>query len=268
MRSVLNYPGSKKRIASWIIKHMPPHHSYLEPYFGCGAVLFAKEPSPIETVNDLDGEVVNFFRVIRDPESREKLQEWIAYTPYARQVYDEAVQDGHGDSLERAACFAVKSMQSHGFRMTGDCGWKKDVHGRENAYAVRYWNELPGSIAEMAARLKNVQIENRPALELIEAYDYENVLMYLDPPYVFSTRSGRKQYRHEMTDQGHIEMLEKATSIKAKVMISGYDCELYDFYLGDWNKVQIAARAQDNRRRTETLWMNYDLEAEQITLQI
>ncbi|EOS34148.1 hypothetical protein C808_05325, partial [Lachnospiraceae bacterium M18-1] len=134
------------------------------------------------------GEVVNFFRVIRDPESREKLQEWIAYTPYARQIYDEAVQNGHGDSIERAAYFAVKSMQSHGFRMTGECGWKKDVYGRENAYAVRYWNELPGSIAEMAARLKKVQIENRPALELIEAYDYENVLMYLDPPYVFSTR--------------------------------------------------------------------------------
>ena len=122
---------------------MPPHHSYLEPYFGCGAVLFAKEPSPIETVNDLDGEVVNFFRVIRDPESREKLQEWIAYTPYARQIYDEAVQNDHGDSIERAACFAVKSMQSHGFRMTGECGWKKDVYGRENAYAVRYCNELP-----------------------------------------------------------------------------------------------------------------------------
>ena len=268
MKSVLNYPGSKKRIASWIIKHMPPHHSYMEPYFGCGAVLFAKEPSPIETVNDLDGEVVNFFRVIRDPESREKLQEWIAYTPYARQVYDEAVQDGHGDSLERAACFAVKSMQSHGFRMTGECGWKKDVYGRENAYAVRYWNELPGSIAEMAARLKQVQIENRPALELIEAYDYENVLMYLDPPYVLSTRRGRKQYKHEMTDQDHIDLLEEVTSSKAKVMISGYDCEVYDFFLGSWKKLQIAARTQDNRRRTETLWMNYDMEEGQITLKI
>ena len=130
MRSVLHYPGGKKRIASWIIKHMPPHHSYLEPYFGCGAVLFAKEPSPIETVNDLDGEVVNFFRVIRNPGSREKLQEWIAYTPYARQVYDDVFLRKPEDEVERAACFAVKSMQSHGFRMTGDCGWKKDSSGR------------------------------------------------------------------------------------------------------------------------------------------
>ena len=170
------------------------------------------------------------------------------------------------DPVERAACFAIKSMMGHGFRMNGDCGWKKDVYGRESAYAVRYWNELPESIAEMAIRLKQVQIENCPALELIKAFDHENVLMYLDPPYVWSTRTGRKQYRHEMSDQDHIELLETITSSKAKVMISGYDCELYDFYLGNWKKVQVAARAQDNRRRVETLWMNYELEAEQITL--
>ncbi len=170
MRSVLHYPGSKKRIASWIIKHMPPHHSYLEPYFGCGAVLFAKQPAPIETVNDLDGEVVNFFRVIRDPESRKRLQDWITYTPYARRVYEEVARDDTTDPVERAACFAVKTMQSHGFRMNGDCGWKKDVYGRERAYAVKYWNELPECIAEMAIRLKQVQIENRPALELIKDY--------------------------------------------------------------------------------------------------
>ncbi len=269
MRSVLRYPGSKKRIAFWIIKHMLPHHSYLEPYFGCGAVLFAKEPSPIETVNDLDGEVVNFFRVIRDPESREKLRDWITYTPYARQVYEEVVREEPEDPVERAACFAVKSMQSHGFRMTRDSGgWKKDVNGREYAYAVKYWNELPECIAEMAIRLKQVQIENRPALDLIKDYDHENVLMYLDPPYVWSTRGGRKQYNHEMSDQDHIELLEAVTGSKAKVMISGYDCELYDFYLGNWKKLQIAARTEGNRRRVETLWMNYDLEAEQITLQI
>ena len=129
MRSVLHYPGSKKRIASWIIRHMPPHHSYLEPYFGCGAVLFAKQPAPIETVNDLDGEVVNFFRVIRDPERREKLQDRIMYTPYARQAYGEAAREDPEDPVERAACFAIKSMQGHGFRMNGDCGWKKDVYG-------------------------------------------------------------------------------------------------------------------------------------------
>lgn len=268
MSSVLNYPGSKKRIASWIIKHMPVHHSYVEPYFGCGAVLFAKASAPIETVNDLDGEVVNFFRVVRDPESREKLQEWLMYTPYARQVYDDTFLREPESNVERAAYFAIRSMQSHGFRMTGDCGWKKDVYGREYVYAVKYWNELPESIAEMAIRLKGVQIENRPALEVIENFNNENVLMYLDPPYVFSTRSGGKQYRHEMSDQDHIELMEMVVGSRAKIMISGYDCELYDFYLGNWNKAQITARTQNNKRRVETLWMNYDLEEVQMTLHL
>lgn len=268
MKTLLNYPGSKRRIASWIIQRMPAHHSYLEPYFGCGAVLFAKRSAPIETVNDLDGEVVNFFRVIRDPESRERLLEWLDYTPYAREVYEDAFQRGPQDDVERAGYFAVKSMQGWGFRMNGNCGWKKDVNGRECAYAVRYWNDLPGSIAWMAARLKQVQIENRPALDLIQNFNHGNVLMYLDPPYVFSTRSGMKQYRFEMTDKDHVDLMETVVGSRAKIMISGYDCELYDFYLADWNKVQIAARAQNNKSRVETLWMNYDLDGAQMTLEI
>lgn len=256
MRSLLHYPGSKKRIAPWIIEHMPPHHSYLEPYFGGGAILFEKEPSRIETINDLDGDVVNFFRVIRDPESRECLQEWLLYTPYARRVYNEAFEQKPQTQIERAGYFVIRSMQSHGFRLTEKCGWKKDVYGREAAYAVRYWNELPEVIAQMAIRLKGVQIENKPALDLIRAFDHPNVLMYLDPPYVLSTRT-RKQYRYEMDDESHRALLETVTQSKAMIMLSGYDCALYQEYLSGWRKEQITARAQNNLPRTETLWMNY-----------
>lgn len=130
------------------------------------------------------------------------------------------------------------------------------MYGREASYAVRHWNRLPEELADIAARLRDVQIEHRPALELIKAFDHDNVLMYLDPPYVLSTR-GRKMYRHEMSDQDHRELLMTIRIIRAKVMISGYDCGLYREYLGDWNKVQIPARTQNNLRRTETLWMNY-----------
>lgn len=257
MKSLLHYPGSKKRIAPWIIEHMPDHHSYLEPYFGGGAVLFEKSPAKIETVNDLDGDVVHFFRVIQNSESRQELIDWLAYTPYARQVYDDSFRMSEND-IERAGCFAIRSMQSHGFRLTEKCGWKKDVHGREAAYAVRYWNELPDALAVMAVRLKSVQIECRPAIELIRAFNYNNVLMYLDPPYVLSTR-GRKQYQHEMTDDDHEELLAELCSSDAMIMLSGYDCDLYENYLHGWNKVQIAARAQGTHRRTETLWKNYEL---------
>ena len=136
MNIPLHYPGSKKRIAPWIIQYMPPHHSYLEPFFGGGAVLFEKCLAPIETVNDLDDDVVNFFRVLQDVESREQLCAWLDYTPYARSVYEESFTNPSRTPVERAAYFAIRSLQSHGFRITEKCGWKKDVYGREAAYAV------------------------------------------------------------------------------------------------------------------------------------
>lgn len=259
MRSVLHYPGSKKRIAPWIIENMPRHHSYLEPFFGGGAVLFEKEPSRIETVNDIDGDVINFFRVIQNPESRVRLQKWIAYTPYARDVYEEAFAESD-DPVERAGKFAVRSMQGFGFRTGTKDGWKRDGHGREAAYAVRNFNDLPEAIAGMAARLKQVQIENRPALEVIRSFNHENVLIYADPPYAPSTRT-KRQYRYEMTEQDHKELLQVLTQSKAKVMISGYDCELYEGYLHNWRKKQIPLRTRNASIRTETIWMNYPEEA-------
>lgn len=207
-------------------------------------------------MNDLDGDVVNFFRVIQNPESCQELQEWLTYTPYSRQVYDESFTKEPQSPVEQAGYFAIRSMQSHGFRLTEKCGWKKDVYGREAAYAVRYWNRLPETLADMAIRLKGVQIENKPALELIRAFNHENVLIYLDPPYVLSTRT-RKQYWFEMSDPDHEELLDTSIHSKAKIMISGYDCELYEKYLKGWRKLQIPARAQNSLPRVETLWMNF-----------
>lgn len=267
MKTLLQYPGGKRRLAPWIVSRMPAHHSYLEPYFGGGAVLFAKPAAPIETVNDLDGDVVNFFRVIRDEGSRKKLVDWLWYTPYAREAYEESFKRPPRDAVERAGYFAVRSMQSHGFRLNEDCGWKKDVHGREAAYALHNWNRLPESLGQTAARLKQVQIENRPALELIKAFNHENVLIYADPPYVLSTRA-RKQYRYEMTDEEHRELLEELCRSQAKVMLSGYDCGLYREYLGGWRKVQTAARTQGNAERVETLWMNFEQTERQMSMKV
>ena len=252
----LHYPGGKRRIAPWIVKNMPDHHSYLEPFFGCGAVLFEKTPARIETVNDLDGEIINFFRVVQIPEKREKLCEAVSYTPYAREIYESVFTEEPEDDIERALCFVIRSMQSHGFRISEKSGWKKDVYGREAAYAVRYWNRLPESLQYIGRRLKSVQIENRPATELIRAFDHENVLIYCDPPYVLSTRS-RRQYRFEMTDNDHEELLQVLRKSKAKIMVSGYDCDLYDRYLHNWRKEQTRSRTQSLQQRTETLWMNY-----------
>lgn len=258
MRTMLRYPGSKQRIAPWIIEQMPKHHSYLEPYFGGGAILFNKEPSRIETINDLDDDVINLFRVIKNSVAREKLIKEIVLTPYARQEYDEAfpVNPELLLPVDRAKNFLIRSGMGHGFRLCEKCGWKKDVYAREAAYAVRYWNDLPEVITNVAQRLKMVQIEHKPAVELIKAFNHDNVLIYADPPYVMSTRT-RKQYRHEMTDEEHAELCKTLLLHTGPVILSGYDNDIYNKYLHGWRKISTPARAENSLPRTEVLWMNY-----------
>ncbi len=253
MRTLLRYPGSKQRIAPWIISHMPKHHSYLEPYAGGIAVLLNKEPSRIETINDLDNDVVNLFQVIRS--KRKELIEQIVYTPYSRAEYDASFAGGDTE-VDRAKNFLIRSGMGFGFRLCEKTGFKRDIYAREAAYAVRYWNDLPAVITGVAQRLKMVQIENKPAVELIKSFNHSNVLIYADPPYVLSTRS-RKMYQHEMSDEDHVELLEALLLHTGPVMLSGYDNEIYNEYLQGWRKESTPARAENSLPRTEVLWMNY-----------
>ena len=250
---VLKYPGAKWRIADWIISQMPRHHSYLEPYFGSGAVLFRKSVSNIETANDLDGDVVSLFRIIRD--CPEKLSKLVAATPYSRSEYNASYLPTE-DTIESARRFIVRCCQGHGFRTNGyKVGWKNDVQGRERAYALRSWYQLPALIEQVAERLRKVQIENMPAVDLMKRFRYPNVLIYADPPYVLHTRAG-KQYKHEMTDQDHIELLEVLDKHPGPVLLSGYASQLYDERLQHWERKTAKALAEGGRQREEVLWMN------------
>lgn len=256
MKAVMKYPGSKWSIANWIISFFPEHHSYLEPFFGSGAVLFNKPRSNIETVNDLDGEVINLFDWIKkDPE---KLAHEIYWTPYARETYENAyIRDAEG-SLEKAVNFYIRLNMGHGFRTTGEkVGWKNDVQGREKAYASQDWRNLPEKIMQAAERLRGVQIENMPAVELIKRFNYGNVLIYLDPPYMPDVRHG-KQYRCEMfTEESHDELLETAMQHKGPVLISGYDTTLYNERLKDWYRSETTCYSQVCIKKREILWMNF-----------
>lgn len=142
MKAIVKYPGSKWLLAKWVISFFPTHHSYLEPFFGSGAVLFNKPRSNIETINDLDGNVVNLFECIRrDPE---RLAHEIYYTPYARQVYEDAFAAVPEDRLQQAVNFYIRLNMGHGFRTNGEkVGWKNDVQGRERAYAAQDWCSIP-----------------------------------------------------------------------------------------------------------------------------
>lgn len=259
MNAVIKYPGSKWRTAKWIISHFPPHHSYLEPFFGSGGVFFNKPRSNIETINDLDGEIVNLFEWIRkDPEI---LAHTVYWTPYARAEYDRAFEHQYTetDSLQRAVNFYIRMMMGHGFRTTGErVGWKNDIQGREAAYAAKNWCKMPDIIMEAAERLRGVQIENRPAIEVIRRLNSPKVLIYADPPYILGTRGNRKQYRYEMSDIDHVELLEALMAHEGPVLISGYRNRLYDEALRGWKRVEHKERTQVATERTEVLWMNFE----------
>jgi len=257
MQTVLKYPGSKWKIADWIIGHFPNHHTYLEPYFGSGAVLFKKAPSAIETINDLDGIVINLFKVIR--ERPEELARLIAGTPFSRYEYDSTFEQPMPENpLLKARHFLIQCWQGHGFRTNGyKVGWKNDVQGREKAYALLNWYRLPQWILNAADRLRKVQIENSPAVEVIKRHRYPNVLIYADPPYLLRTRTS-KQYRYEMTDDDHIELLEALLDHPGPVILSGYDNDLYNDMLKGWAKESTNAQAEHGSPRTETIWMNYE----------
>lgn len=256
INAVVKYPGAKWAVADWIIGHFPAHHSYLEPFFGSGAVLFRKPRSHIETVNDLDGEVVNLFRWIRD--EPERLAREVYWMPYAREVYDATYFDrGKADTLQRAVDFYVRLMMGHGFRTTGEkVGWKRDVAARERAYAAKDWCDAPKKILEAADRLRGVQIECKPAVMLIREFNKPNVLIYADPPYLLSTRHG-KQYRCEMTDDDHRELLAALKEHRGPVLLSGYDSELYREELKGWRCEERETLAQNSTKRRELLWMNF-----------
>ena len=155
MRRVLKYSGSKWNIAGQLVELIPPHKSYVEPYFGSGAVLFNKPPSRIETVNDLDGDIVNLFQCIQ--QDSERLARLVMATPFSREIYDRQFAPGgsYASRYQRAAGFLAQCWQGHGFRTNGHkVGWKNDVAGRERAYALWNWYRLPEWIIEIAERLR------------------------------------------------------------------------------------------------------------------
>ena len=259
---VLKYPGGKWNIAKQLVGLIPEHHSYLEPFFGGGAVLFTKPVSDIETINDLDHNVVNLFRCIQ--EDAERLATLVMTTPFSREKYEDTYKldvweiMAPDEPYHKALRFLIQCWQEHGFRTNGSkVGWKHDIQGREKAYALRNWYRLPDWIIDIAERLREVQIENRPALEVIKKFNYKNVFMYLDPPYLLSTRTG-KQYKYEMSDSDHEELLRTIVSSKAKIMISGYESDIYNDYLSEWKKEHFSSCAEMGRARIETVWMNYE----------
>lgn len=253
LKPVLRYPGSKARLAPWIVQHLPPHDSYLEPFCGSLTVLFAKPRSTVETVNDLDAQVVGFFRVLR--ERPEDLARLVALTPWARAEYEASYDPPTGDALEDARRFAVRSWQAYGMKRGGRSGWSNDFNGLKGQRRIRLWATLPARLLAVAARLREVQIECRPALDLIARFRDPAVAIYADPPYPQALRTDGL-YRHDLTVADHDALLDALDAHPGPVLLSGYRCERYDTRLAHWTRLDRAALAEGGRARVESLWLN------------
>lgn len=252
MRAVLKYPGAKNRIANWICGYIPEHKVYLEPYAGSLAVLFNKQRSHIETVNDLNKDVVNFFRVLRDHPY--ELKRVIELTPFARSEYESSYEETT-EPIEKARRFYVKCWQGFGCSSLYKNGFKSGQQSN-SPNPAKAWAETPDIIMMATERLRGVQIENLPALELIDRYDTKDVFMYVDPPYLHDTRKNYL-YKNEMEDKDHVELLEVLLKHPGRIILSGYDNELYNSMLSGWRKESISTQAENGLKRVETLWMNY-----------
>ena len=254
MKAILKYPGGKWRIADWIIDYLPQHRVYCEPFFGSGAIFFNKQPSYIETINDLDENIVNLFEVCRM--YPQELATAINLTPFSRDEFKNCYEMEVDDPVERARRTLVRYHQSFGTSNSTKNSWK-NTQTAGGPRCATMWNYLPDTIIECCERLKNAQIENIDAIELIKRYDDKDTLIYCDPPYLQSLRK-RNMYAVEMSDEKHIELLEALMKSKSMIILSGYDNELYNCELKGWNTAEKTTTAQMGLHRKEKLWMNFD----------
>ena len=266
VRPVMRYHGGKWTLAPWIISHFPKHRVYTEVYGGAGSVLMRKPRSHSEVFNDLDGDVVNLFRVLRDrgPE----IIRLLTFTPYAREEFDLTFERS-GDAMEDARRMVMRATMGFGSTVTRPTTADRPMRtgfrngSRQSGTSPGSdWRELPEKLLRVVDRLRGVVIENREAARLLQQLDAPDALHYVDPPYVHSTRgahagSSHCGYRHEMSDEDHENLAAVLNGLDGQVAISGYRSALYDRLYQRWRRVERRALADGGKERVEVLWMNY-----------
>lgn len=259
-RPVLRYHGGKWKLAPWIVSHFPAHRVYVEPYGGAASVLMQKTRSYAEVYNELDAEIVNVFQVLRDEASAQKLEQALRLTPFARKEFECSYIE-HADPVEQARRTIARAFMGFGAAAASRVitGFRANSN-RSGTTPARDWANFPECIGQFVERLRGVVVECRDALEVMAQHDTAQTLHYIDPPYHHDTRQFHRgqagQYRHEMTDAQHKDLLAFARRLTGYVVISGYDCELYNAHLVHWKRVETTAMADGARKRTEVLWLN------------
>ncbi len=262
----MRYHGGKFRIAGWVASLLPPHRVYVEPYGGAGSVLLRKPRAEGELYNDMDGDVVNVFRVLRDEKKAERLRRLCELTPHSREDFEACYPDElPADEVERARLTVARAFMAFGTtsRRKNRTGFRSAVGKRRGQTSAVDWSNWPNEIPRFVERLRGVTIENRPALEVIAQHDNPDVLFYVDPPYPISTRSSIRSeselgraYHHDLTDDEHRKLAEVLNAVKGAVVLSGYRCELYDELFKGWARYDRETRADGGLKRTESIWRN------------
>jgi DNA adenine methylase len=238
--------------------HMPLHETYVEPYAGSLAIFMQKPPAEIEVINDLDGDVINFFDQLRS--NTDALIHAIQCTPYARAELRRADDQlaTTADPLERARLFYVLCAQGWASKKhAGRRSWRYQTKNNGGKQVVSDWNDTDHLWA-VAWRIQQAFIESDNALAIIDRYDGPRALFYIDPPYVTDSRRRPDHgYDHEMTDADHAALLTRLRALQGNAIISGYPHPLYDDALADWQRVAVQARTTNpEHQATEVLWIS------------
>lgn len=257
--------GGKYSHLNYLLPLLPQTKVYVEPFAGSAAALLNREPSSMEIYNDLNSDIVNFFRVLRD--NKQELIRRLELTPFSREEFGEAIESDFGDDgVEKARKFFIKMLQSRLNKVTGNLSigrWNFSINPerRQTAGVSRYTNKIK-MLDVIAKRLLQVQIEHYPALKVIELYDSPDTLFYCDPPYPLGTRSHHKIYKHEMSDFDHRKLAEKLRNVNGLVALSSYDCDMINELYAGWQVYKEKAKLSNLNRlklRQECLYTNYDI---------
>jgi len=275
----LKWWGGKTYLAPKIIELMPRHLHYVEPYFGGGAVLLAKDPLDeskfwgnqcyeqgiSEVINDVNLELTNFWRVLQGEKTFALFRRTVEATPFSQVEWKEAEAKLHpvkSPDVQAAAAFFVRCRLSRAGEFKEFATLSRNrTRRRQSEQASAWWNCIEG-LPAVHARLRRIVIFNENALNVIRTQDGKKTLFYLDPPYVPRSRATNGNYAHEMTEADHKAMLKTIRQCRGRVMLSGYPNPLYDRELHDWNRHETvidnkAAGGRTKRKMTEVLWMNY-----------
>ena len=265
-KSPLCWYGGLHYYAGSIIRYLPRHECYVEPCGGAASVLLRKPPSVVEVFNDLNCDLVNFFRVVSEPRQRRRLIELVELSPYSRAEFGDCINAlarwSGKDPVKRALAFLVTCNQSrNGFAKDESC-WS---YSKVRKSPARAWVRLPSRLADAGMRLRGVQIEKLDVADALRRHDGKDVLFLIDPPFPAETRVCPVRYKHEFSRNDHIRLLRMSRNLKGKVIICGYANDLYDDLLDGWARVRLRGRSFASPRngsklpeRTLSLWMNYD----------